>query len=92
MDSRNIVLALIVSPYSLFGKLGSYYWEEKFFSSNGVQIKVVYSLEYNKCNDVLGCFSIVCCPVHLLPSFDCTVKIFGQSYWEESDCIPLIHC
>lgn len=57
-----------------------------------VQIEVVYSLKYNKCRDALGWFSIVCGPVNLLPSFDCTVKIFGQGYWEETDWIILFCC
>lgn len=43
-----------------------------------VQIEVLYSLKYHKCHDALVWFSIVCGPVHLLASFDCTDKIFGQ--------------
>lgn len=75
------LLALVVSPYILmFGKLRSYYCKEYLFPFNGVQIEVVYSLKYVKCHDALGWFSIVCGAVHLLPSFDCTVKIFQQGY------------
>jgi len=76
----------------MFGKLGSYYCKEYLLPFSGVQIEVVYSLKCNKCHDAFGWFSIVCGPVHLLPSFDCTVKIFGQSYWEETDWITVFCC
>lgn len=51
--------------------------QQYLFPFNEVQIEVLYSLKYNKCHDALVWFSIVCGPVHLLPSFDCAAKIFG---------------
>lgn len=49
-----------------------------------VQTEVLYSLKYNKCHDALVWFSIVCGPVHLLPSFDCVSQDFWTGLLEEN--------
>lgn len=73
------LLASVVLLYILMlGEIDLYFYKEYLLLFNRAHIEVAYSLKYNKCHDAFGWFSIVCGPVHFLPSLTVEPRFWGK--------------